>query len=58
MSYLQYGLAGPAWLWIDRRFVLSWSPTAAQEVADMVRKHPMTTDWFYAPLPKAPDSSP
>jgi len=40
VNYLQYGLAGPAWTWVDRRLVFSWSPTAAQEVADLVRAAP------------------
>ncbi len=48
VTYLQYGLAGPAWLWVDRRFVFSWSPHATRQVADLVRQMPVNGDWFQA----------
>jgi hypothetical protein len=29
-SYLQLGIVGPAWAWIDNRLVISWSPGAVR----------------------------
>jgi hypothetical protein len=49
VSYFQYGLAGPAWEWLDRRFVFSWSPTAVRAVADGVKRFPPSPDCFAAP---------
>jgi len=28
VTYLQFGLVGPAWTWVQNRFVFSWSPAA------------------------------
>jgi hypothetical protein len=30
VTYLQFGLVGPAWTWVEDRLVFSWSPTAVR----------------------------
>jgi hypothetical protein len=30
VTYMQFGLVGPAWTWVENRLVFSWSPTAVR----------------------------
>lgn len=52
ISYLQFGLAGPAWVWDAPCFIGSWSPGALQEVRSLVRQASPNTAWFLEPAEK------
>jgi len=44
--FIQYVLAGPAWKWVDRRFIYSWGPMAVKENVRLLEQQHMDGDWF------------